>query len=95
MQWTAQAQLLMEAPVNCRLHGLGASRMTADAVGPVSRPEPFRRRSLLQQQLAGVIEDQQRKGAMQDASALVALSLAQVADLAVGVIHQDQRVGIG
>jgi len=43
--------------------------MTAAAVRPVSRPEPFRGRSLLQQQLTGVIEDQQRKGPMQNAAA--------------------------
>ncbi len=90
MQRTAQAQLLVEAPVDSRLHGLGASGMTAAAVRPESRPELFRRRSPLQQQLTGVIEDQQRKGAMQNSAPLVALSLAHVADLAVGFIHQNQ-----
>src|SRR5260370_317891 len=90
MQWTAQPQLLVQAAIDCRLHGLGASGMTAAAVRPVPRPEPFRCRSLLQQQLTRVIEDQQRKGPMQHAAAPVALGLGQVARLAVRIIPQGQ-----
>src|SRR4029077_18218567 len=44
MQWTAQTQLLVEAALGCRLHGLVASGVTAAAIGPVPRPEPLRYR---------------------------------------------------
>src|SRR5580700_2233344 len=94
MQRTTQAKLLLQTAVDRRLHSLGPTRMAAATVRPVQRPEPLGRRALLQQQLAVSIEDQQRKGAMQNAVTTMTLSLAQVADFAVGFIHQDEQFGL-
>src|SRR2546429_1294058 len=94
VQWTTHPQLLAQAAVNRRLQALGAPRMTAAAVRPVKRPQPLRGGPLLQQQLANFVEDQQRERPVQDAPARVALRPAEMADLAVGIVHEDQRLEI-
>src|ERR1700733_13078057 len=88
-QWTAQPELLVEAALNGRLHGLPAPRMATAAVRPVERPQPLACRSLLQEQLTFVIEDQQRKRAMQNALAVVAQVLVQKPELAIGPVDED------
>ena len=50
--------------------------------------------ALLQQQLAGLVEDQQRESPVQHPRAAVAPGLAEMSDLAVGLVHQDERLGI-
>ena len=47
------------------------------------------------QQLAAPVEDEQRERAMQNTAAVVAQSLAQMTDLAVRLVHQNQRLRIG
>ena len=68
--------------------------MTAAAVRPIERPKALGGRPLLQKELPHVIEDQQRKRAMQGALAVMAQVLAQEAHFAVGLIDQDQRIRI-
>src|SRR5205807_197304 len=94
VQRTTHPQLLAQAAVNRRLQALGAPRMTAAAVRPVKRPQPLRGGPLLQQQLASFVEDQQRERPVQDAPTRVALRPAEMADLAVGIVHEDQRLEI-
>src|SRR5579875_2948695 len=45
MQRTVQPQLLVQPPVDGRLHGLGPPRMAAATVRPVVRPQPLRGRA--------------------------------------------------
>jgi len=85
----------MQATVDRRRQSLKTARMAVATVRPVKRPQALRRRALLQQQLALVVEDQQGEGAMQNTSTLMACRLVQVADLTVGFIHQDEQFGIG
>ena len=68
--------------------------MAAAAVGPIQRPQPLGRGPLLQQQFALFIKDQQRERPMQHPAAVMAFELAQVTDLAVSFVHQDQGFGI-
>src|SRR5207248_423919 len=93
LQRTAQSELFVQPPVDRRFHALGSPWMAAATVGPVQRPQPLRRRPLLQQQLAGIVENQQGERPVQDAAALMAPSLIQMPDLAVGFVHEDQRLG--
>jgi|ERR1700685_2110936 hypothetical protein len=94
LQRTAQPELLVQAALNGRFHGLAAPRMAAAAVRPVERPQPFAGRSLLQEQLTPVIEDQQRKCPVQNALAIVAQILVQKSDFSVGPVYENQRVNI-
>src|SRR3984885_1855945 len=85
----------MQATMDRRRQSLRAARMATATVRPVKRPQALRRRALLQQQLALVVENQQGEGAMQHTRALMACRLVQVAELAVGGVHQDEEFGIG
>src|ERR1700751_4088160 len=94
MQWTCQAQLLLQPAVNGGLHAFGTPRVTAAAVGPVQRPEPFRRRAVLQPQLTVPVENQQRKCPMQDATACVTVGPVEVANFAVGIVYEYQGLRV-
>src|SRR6185437_4156536 len=94
VQRALKSKFLVQAPVYSCLHGLGTPRMTAAAVRPVVRPQPLRRRAALQQQLAALVEDEQRESAMQYAPPLVAAPLAHVAHLPVRLVHQDERIAL-
>jgi hypothetical protein len=59
MERARQAQLLLKPAVNGRLHAFGTPGVAAAAVGPIQRPESFRGRALLEQQLTVPVEDQQ------------------------------------
>ena len=50
----------------------------------------FSAAALLQEELTRGVEDEERKGAVQHAVAVVALALAEVADFAVGLVDQDE-----
>jgi hypothetical protein len=47
---------------------------------------------LLQQEFPAAIENQQRKGPVQYAAALMTLSFAHMSDFAIRLIHQDERL---
>jgi hypothetical protein len=68
--------------------------VAAAAVRPVERPESFLGAATLYQHLAFIVEDEQRKGAMQQAVAVMALVLVEVAYFDVVLIHQDELFGI-
>src|ERR1700679_1150391 len=82
-QGAGYPELLAQPALSGRLHGLAAARMRAAAVGPVQGPEPLAGCPLLDEQVAVAVENQQRKGPMQNAVALVAASLAQTAHIAI------------
>jgi hypothetical protein len=48
----------------------------------------------LDQQVAAVVEDQQRKRPVQHAAALMAQRLAHMAEAPIGFVHQNQGVWI-
>src|SRR6185437_6469636 len=83
MQRALESKLLIQPPVDGHLHALGPPRMAAATVRPIMRPQPFRRRATLQQQLAAVIENEQRECSVQHTLPIMATRLAQVPDLAV------------
>src|SRR5262249_13133349 len=87
-------ELLVQSAVDRRLHGLGAARVAAAAVRPVKRPDLLRGGSPLHQQLPTVVEDEERERTMQHAATGVAQRLAEVPDLTVAFVHQDQSLGI-
>src|SRR6185437_7577461 len=95
VQRTLEAQLLVQPPASGLLHGLRPPRMAAATVRPVVRPQPLAARAALQQQLAAVVENEQRERAMQDTPPFVAARLAHIAHLPVGLVHQDERLGLG
>ena len=45
---------------------------------------------LLEQKLSGAVEDEERKGAVEYTVAVVAITLAEVSDLAVGLVNQNE-----
>jgi hypothetical protein len=51
-------------------------------------------RLVAQQQLTRLIEDQQRERPVQHPASVVAGELAQMPDLTVRLVHEDQRLGI-
>jgi hypothetical protein len=69
--------------------------MAAAAIGPVQGPETLRWRTALNQEITGLIENEQRERAMQHTAALVTQRLAQEAEVTVGFVDQNQGVGIG
>src|SRR5262249_23196036 len=87
-----QAELLAQAALRRPFHGLAAARMTAAAVRPVHGPKSLAARALLDQKLAACVEDQEREGPMQHATALVAELLAELAQFVVRLVHHDQRL---
>src|SRR6202034_806700 len=95
MQRAGEAELLAQPAVDGGLHGLTTPRMAAAAVRPVQRPEPLGGGALLQQQLLPAVEDQQRKGAVQDTLTGMAARLVQVSQFAIGAVHENQRLRIG
>jgi len=94
LQRAAQSELFMQATMNRGLGGLGLARVAAHAVRPEQRPKPLGRRPLLDQQFAVVIEYEKGKRTVKNTAAIVALRFAHVADFAVGLIHQNERLGI-
>src|SRR5260370_14383455 len=71
LQRACDSQLFLQPPPRGRLHVLAAAGAAAAAVGPVQRPEPLGGGTLLDQELAGSVEDQQRKRSMQAPFALL------------------------
>ncbi len=76
------------------LQRLTAPRMAAATVRPVTRPQTLVGTTLLQEELAGRVEDKQREGAMQHPATFMTARLAHEADFAVAGIDQDQWLGI-
>ena len=68
-------------------HPFAPPRMAAAAVRPIEWPQSFCGAALLQQQFAGLVENEQGKGAMQNTTALVALSLGQMTHLRVLFVY--------
>jgi hypothetical protein len=94
LQGARYPQFLAQAALRGHLHGLAAARVRATAVGPIQGPEPLGGGTLLDEQVAIAVENQQRKGSMQNAATLVAASLAQTAHIAIGRIYQNESVHI-
>src|SRR6185437_9958073 len=95
VQRALQSKLFVQPAVDGRLHGLGTPRMAAATVRPVVRPQWLGCRATLQQQLAAVVENEQRESAMQDATSFVAASLAHVAHFSIRLVDEDERLGLG
>ena len=83
-------EFLGEAALDRRIHGLTLPGMGAARIGPKKRPQAFRCTALLKQQFARPVEDEQRKGSVENAVAVVTGALVEVADLAVGLIHENE-----
>src|SRR5579863_6687345 len=83
LQRALEPELLIQAPVDRRLHAFGPPRMAAATVRPIVRPQPLPRRATLQQQIAAVVENEQRERTMQNTPSFMATRLAQVAHLLI------------
>src|SRR5205823_13912362 len=87
-----QSHLLLEAAMDRILDGLALARVAAAGVGPRARPKALADGPLLEQELAHLIEHEQRECSMKRAVAGVRCALSQEADLAVGVVDKDQEL---
>lgn len=65
--------------------------MRAAAVRPVARPQAFFGRTLLQEQLAGRVEDKQREGTVKDTFSIVAGRLIEGACFSINAIDENKR----
>jgi hypothetical protein len=90
LERTGEAELLLKAARDRLGHVLAAARMRATRVRPIARPQHLARRPLLQQQLIGGIEDEDRERTVQQPSARMGIGFSLEADLAVEVVDQDQ-----
>jgi hypothetical protein len=64
--------------------------MAATGIGPVARPEPFSGGTTLQQQAAGIVEQENGKRPVQDARTLVRITLRKMTDLVVMFVDEYQ-----
>jgi hypothetical protein len=85
------AQFLFETPLDGKIHRLVAPGMRTTTVGPVIRPESFVAGTPLDQQLASVIEYEQREGAMQNTVSIMTAGFVPITHNVVSGIHQNQR----
>jgi hypothetical protein len=94
LQIAGHPEFFKQPPAGGGLQGLAATRMAAAAIRPIEWPETFARRALLDQQFAVAVENQERKGPMQDSAAFVAADFAERPHAVIGGINEDQSVGI-
>jgi hypothetical protein len=94
LQRATDSELLVQAPLGGLVHGLPAARMGTAAVRPIQRPEALGRSALLYEQLTFTVEYQKGKSPMQNALTFVATSLAQLANVSIGCIDQNERIQI-
>jgi hypothetical protein len=90
----AYSELFVQASPRRGFHTLHGARVAAATVGPVKGPKALAGRTLLHEQFAVRIENQQRECAVQNAATLVARFLAQLAESTVGLVDQDQGIRI-
>src|SRR5690606_17141469 len=94
LEFRGHAELLLEPAMYGFIHLLARARMRAAGVGPVARPQPLLGAALLQQQLALLVEDEQRERPVQHAGGIVRLGLADGADLVVVLVDKHQQLAV-
>jgi hypothetical protein len=86
------AKLFCCSPVSGFDRNLAWSRVTAAAIRPESRPESCVAATLGEQEAMILIEKEDRKGAVQDAIAVVTFSLRTVLDHSIFAVDHNQEI---
>ena len=86
----AYPELLLQPPPRRLLIILALGGVAAATVAPIERPEPFGGASLLNENFTPLIEQENRKGAMQKPFAIMAFFFFLVADDVVPAVHESK-----